>query len=157
MSDLFDKLLISWNEQDVQTYRSFFRDDWQMTYHSTGKIITRADDSPEEEMREFMKNFKRDNSRCVYENDDILITNDTILATERLIKTGFFSNKYHLIKVPKGEELGANCLSINYYVLIPKGFHGISELLTKEYKIKEVDVSEMEKVDAGLSCMSIRW
>jgi ribosomal protein S12 len=29
-------------------------------------------------MREFMKNFKRDNSRCVYENDDILITNDTM-------------------------------------------------------------------------------
>ena len=78
MSDLFDKLLISWNEQDVQTYRSFFRDDWQMTYHSTGKIITRADDSPEEEMSAFMKNFKRDNSRCVYENDDILITNDTM-------------------------------------------------------------------------------
>ena len=76
MSDLFDKLLTAWNEQDVQTYRSFFRDDWQMTYHSTGKIITRADDSPEEEMREFMKNFKRDNSRCVYENDDILITSD---------------------------------------------------------------------------------
>jgi hypothetical protein len=59
MSDLFDKLLMSWNEQDVQTYRSFFRDDWQMTYHSTGKIITRADDSPEEEMRELMKNFKK--------------------------------------------------------------------------------------------------
>ena len=49
-----------------------------MTYHPTGKIITRADDSPEEEMREFMKNFKRDNSRFVYENDDILITNDTM-------------------------------------------------------------------------------
>ena len=29
-------------------------------------------------MREFMKNFKRDNSRCVYENNDILITNDTM-------------------------------------------------------------------------------
>ena len=78
MSDLFDKLLISWNEQDVQTYRSFFRDDWKMTYHSNGKIITRDADSPEEDMREFMKNYKRDNSRCVYENDDILITNDTM-------------------------------------------------------------------------------
>ena len=92
-----------------------------------------------------------------FKSDCSLITNDTILATERLIKTGFFSNKYRLIKVPEGEELGANCLSINDYVLIPKGFHGISELLTKEYKIKEVDVSEMEKVDAGLSCMSLRW
>ena len=76
MTNLFDKLLSAWNEQDVQTYRSFFRDDWEMTYYSTGKVITRADDNPAEEMREFMKKFKRDNSRCVYENDDILITSD---------------------------------------------------------------------------------
>ena len=92
-----------------------------------------------------------------FKSECSLITDDTILATERLIKTGFFSNKYHLIKVPEGEEIGANCLSINDYVLIPKGFHGISELLSKKYKIKEVDVSELEKVDAGLSCMSLRW
>jgi len=78
MANLFDTLLKSWNEQDVQTYRSFFRDDWEMTYLSTGKVITRADDSPEEEMREFMKKFFRDNSRCVYENDDILITSDNM-------------------------------------------------------------------------------
>ena len=31
------------------------------------------------------------------------------------------------------------------------------DLLSKEYKVKVVDVSEMAKVDAGLSCMSIRW
>ena len=73
---LFEKLIKSWNEQDVQTYRSFFRDDWEMTYYSTGKVISRADDNPEAEMKEFMKKFKRDNSRCVYENDDILITSD---------------------------------------------------------------------------------
>lgn len=78
MSNLFDKLLTSWNEQDVQTYRSFFRNDWEMTYLSTGRIITRADDNPEAEMKEFMKKFKRDDSRCVYENEDILITSDNM-------------------------------------------------------------------------------
>ena len=51
-------------------------DEWEMTYLSTGKVITRADDNPEEEMQEFIKNYKRDNSRCVYENEDILITSD---------------------------------------------------------------------------------
>ena len=76
MPNLFDKLLTAWNEQDVKTHRSFYRDDWEMTYLSTGKVITRADDNPEEEMQEFMKNYKRDNSRCVYENEDILITSD---------------------------------------------------------------------------------
>ena len=53
-----------------------------MTYLSTGKVITRADDSPEEEMREFMKKFFRDNSRCVYENNDILITSDNMTMGE---------------------------------------------------------------------------
>ena len=75
---LFDKLAKSWNEQDVQTYRSCFHKDWQFTFHSSGKIITRADDSPEEEMKEFMKNMKRENPRCLYENDDILVVHDFI-------------------------------------------------------------------------------
>ncbi len=53
-------------------------------------------------------------------------------------------------------EIGANCLSINDHVLIPKGFYKINDLLSKKYKTIVVDVSEMEKADAGLSCMSLR-
>jgi hypothetical protein len=78
MANLFDKLVKSWNEQDVQTYRSCFHEDWQFTFHSSGKVITRADDSPKEEMKEFMKNMKRENPRCLYENDDILVVHDFI-------------------------------------------------------------------------------
>ena len=91
-----------------------------------------------------------------FKSECSLITNETILATEKLIQTGFFSNKYRLLKVPKGEEIGANCLSINDHVLIPKGFYKINDLLSKKYKTIVVDVSEMEKADAGLSCMSLR-
>ena len=91
-----------------------------------------------------------------FKSECSLISNDTILATEKLIGTGFFENKYRLLKVPKGEELGSNCLSINDHVLIPKGFNKIANLLSKEHKIIVVDVSEMEKADAGLSCMSLR-
>ena len=92
-----------------------------------------------------------------FKSECSLIKDETILATKKILKTKFFSNKYRLIEVPDGEELGANCLSINDHILIPKGFHKLSELLSKEYKVKLVDVREMEKVDAGLSCMSIRW
>ena len=91
-----------------------------------------------------------------FKSECSLISNDTILATEKLIETGFFENKYRLLKVPEGEELGSNCLSINDHVLIPRGFDNIADLLSKEHKIIVVDVSEMEKVDAGLSCMSLR-
>ncbi len=92
-----------------------------------------------------------------FKSECALINEETILATEKLIRTGFFKKKYRLLKVPKGEELGANCLSINDHLLIPKGFGKIEELLSKEQKTIVIDVSEMEKVDAGLSCMSLRW
>ena len=92
-----------------------------------------------------------------FKSECSLIDNETILATERLIKTGFFGKKYRLLNVPHGEEMAANCLSINGQVLAPKGFKRTLDLLSKEYKVKVVDVSEMAKVDAGLSCMSIRW
>ena len=91
-----------------------------------------------------------------FKSECSLITNETILATRKLIETGFFENRYRLLKVPEGEELGANCLSVNDHVLIPKGFNKIAALLSKAHKTIIVDVSEMEKADAGLSCMSLR-
>jgi len=30
-------------------------------------------------------------------------------------------------------------------------------LVSKDYKVRVLDVTEMEKVDAGLSCLSLRW
>ena len=83
---------------------------------------------------------------------------ETILATDNLIKSDFFNKKYRIIKVPKGEETGANCLRINEHLLIPKEFTiNFLDLVSKDYKIRVLDVAEMEKVDAGLSCLSLRW
>ena len=33
----------------------------------------------------------------------------------------------------------------------------VPKLLMLNYKVKVLDVTEMEKVDAGLSCLSLRW
>ena len=38
-----------------------------------------------------------------------------------------------------------------------KGFEKTYELLSKSYNIKLANVNEISKVDAGLSCMSLRW
>jgi N-dimethylarginine dimethylaminohydrolase len=40
---------------------------------------------------------------------------------------------------------------------VPKGFEKTYELLSKSYKIILAKVDEISKVDAGLSCMSLRW
>jgi len=71
--------------------------------------------------------------------------------------TGFFENHFKVINVPEGEELAANSLRVNNHLLVPNGFEKTYELLSKSYDIKLANVNEISKVDAGLSCMSLRW
>ena len=92
-----------------------------------------------------------------FKSDCSLINEDTILLTKKMSKLDIFNKKYKLIEVPEGEEIAANTLRVNNYLLIPKGFNGTEELLSKHYNLIFLDVSEISKVDAGLSCMSIRW
>ena len=92
-----------------------------------------------------------------FKSECSLLDEETILATDNLIKSDFFNKKYRIIKVPEGEETGANCLRINEHLLIPKGYARLLDLLSKDYKVRVLDVTEMEKVDAGLSCLSLRW
>ena len=71
--------------------------------------------------------------------------------------TGFFENHFKVINVPEGEETAANSLRVNNHLLVPIGFEKTYELLSKSYDIKLANVNEISKVDAGLSCMSLRW
>ena len=59
--------------------------------------------------------------------------------------------------MPEGEEIAANSLRINKNLLIPKGFKKTQEILSSNYNLILLEVNEISKVDAGLSCMSIRW
>ena len=43
--------------------------------------------------------------------------------------TGFFENQFKVINVPEGEEIVANSLRVNNYLLVPKGFEKTYELL----------------------------
>ena len=56
-----------------------------------------------------------------------------------------------------GEENAANCIRINNKLLIPDGFNKTEEILSKNFNIIKINIDEISKVDAGLSCMSLRW
>lgn len=92
-----------------------------------------------------------------FKSDCSLIDENTILLTKRMNKLDIFNKKYNLIEVPEGEEIAANSLRINKHLLIAKGYKKTEELLSKNYSLILLEVSEITKVDAGLSCMSIRW
>ena len=92
-----------------------------------------------------------------FKTDCSLIDDDTILVTKKIKKLNIFEKKYNIIEVPDGEEIAANSIRINDHLLIPKGFKKTEDLLAKNYNLILLEINEITKVDAGLSCMSIRW
>jgi dimethylargininase len=83
--------------------------------------------------------------------------NNTLLITECFSGHKAFG-EYNKIIVNRAEEYAANVLWINGHLLIPKGFPDTkTKLETLDLNIIELDVSEMRKMDGGLTCLSIRF
>ena len=65
---------------------------------------------------------------------------------------------YNLVCLNSTEDYAANCLSLNGKVLIASGFPTLkSELERLGYQIITLDMSEFQKMDGGLSCLSLRF
>ena len=92
-----------------------------------------------------------------FKSECSIIDNDTILVSNKMAQLDYLKSNYHLIELPTGEEGAANALRINDKLLLPDGFTKAEEMLSKKYNIIKVKVDEIAKVDAGLSCMSLRW
>ena len=92
-----------------------------------------------------------------FKSECSIIDGDTILVSNKMAQLDYLQSHYHLIKLPIGEEGAANALRINDKLLLPDGFVKAEEMLSKKYNIIKVKVDEIAKVDAGLSCMSLRW
>jgi dimethylargininase len=82
--------------------------------------------------------------------------NNLILHHEFCSKDDF--KIYNQIIVDSNEEYAANSLRVNDFVLVPKGFPKIkSRIQELGYKIIELEMSEFQKMDGGLSCLSLRF
>ena len=92
-----------------------------------------------------------------FKSECSIIDDDTILVSNKMAQLDYLKSHYHLIELPIGEEGAANALRINNKLLLPDGFTKAEEMLSKKYNIIKVKVDEIAKVDAGLSCMSLRW
>jgi dimethylargininase len=86
-----------------------------------------------------------------------LVDEETILATAELAATGLF-DRFRLLTAPAGEEGGANVLRVNDILLVGSAFPRTIELLAGHVpEMVPLDVAEVGKIDAGLTCMSLRW
>jgi dimethylargininase len=86
-----------------------------------------------------------------------LLDEGTIFCTPQLAQSAVFAG-FKLVVTPQGEEAAANALRVNDVVLVGSGFPATIELLEGlGYEVVAVPTSEIGKIDAGLSCMSLRW
>lgn len=86
-----------------------------------------------------------------------LVDEETVIATPALAAAGCFDGLEVLI-TPEGEEKAANLLRINDVVLIGADYPRTAEMLSERgYELIPLDVAEIRKIDAGLSCLSLRW
>ena len=92
-----------------------------------------------------------------FKSECSLIDDDVLLVSTKMAKLEYLKFNYNLIELPIGEEGAANSLRINDKLIVPDGFSKAEEILSKNFDIIKIKVNEISKVDAGLSCMSLRW
>lgn len=86
-----------------------------------------------------------------------LIDDETVLATAELAATGLFDG-FRVLTVPEGEAAGANVLRLNDVLLAGSSFPRTLDLLAGHgTTLVPLAVEEIGKIDAGLTCMSLRW
>ena len=65
---------------------------------------------------------------------------------------------YNLVLVDQPESYAANCIRVNKHVLIADGYpHFAARLRELGYQTIALDMSEFQKMDGGLSCLSLRF
>ncbi|HBB88393.1 MAG TPA: N(G),N(G)-dimethylarginine dimethylaminohydrolase [Blastocatellia bacterium] len=85
------------------------------------------------------------------------------LGDNRLVVTETFASRaelasYDRFVVNDAEAYAANCVSINDYVLVAAGYPLFTQKLRElGYQTIALEMSEFQKMDGGLSCLSLRF
>jgi len=82
--------------------------------------------------------------------------NNLLVCGEFISKSEFLT--FNQLIVTEDEAYAANSVWINGTVLVPKGFPNTLLMIQDAgYNTRTVDVSEFQKIDGGLSCLSLRF
>jgi dimethylargininase len=90
-------------------------------------------------------------SGIAYLNDNRLVVIKELAGRDEF-------KKYDRLVVPDGAEYAANCVEINGFVFVASGYdHFEEQLQALGYRTVKLDMSEFQKMDGGLSCLSLRF
>ena len=89
--------------------------------------------------------------------DCALIDEETVIATETLAHAQILEG-FDILLVPAAERAATNAVRVNDVVFVRADCPRTQEMLARRgLTVVALPVSEISKIDAGLSCMSLRW
>ena len=77
MGKLYDIMAKAKADRDINAFNRCYHDDWEFKFHSSGRIVRRGDNTDEQTLERW-DTFKVENGRCLYENEDILVTHSIV-------------------------------------------------------------------------------
>ncbi|MDM5332140.1 arginine deiminase family protein [Ureibacillus composti] len=92
-----------------------------------------------------------------------LKTGIAYLGNNKMVVAGEFIDhpdfeQYDKIIVSKTNEYSANCIRVNDYVILPKGYDETKQQIEETgLQTIELEMTEFQKQDGGLSCLSLRF
>jgi len=90
-------------------------------------------------------------SGLAYLGDNRIAVIESLAAREEFLG-------YELIRIIPAEEYAANCIRINDSILMAKGYPQFASTLAGlGYKTIQLEMTEFQKMDGGLSCLSLRF
>ena len=85
------------------------------------------------------------------------IGDNTLVVIEEMAGLAMFAG-YERIRVAREESYAANCVRVNDRVLVATGYPRlVGELRERGFDPLALDMSEFQKMDGGLSCLSLRF
>ena len=71
---VYEKFVEAQKNKDIEAYLDCYHEEWQITFHSTGRIMRLEELS--DQIGNWMVTGKFEKHRCLYENEDILVTHN---------------------------------------------------------------------------------
>ncbi len=85
------------------------------------------------------------------------IGENTLVVMEEMAGLELFKG-FELVRVTEQESYAANCVRVNERVLVAAGYPVLTtELRSRGFHPLELEMSEFQKMDGGLSCLSLRF
>jgi dimethylargininase len=88
-------------------------------------------------------------SACSYVGENTILINRSMINADLL-------REFELLDVPEEEPVGANVLLVNDVIIMPISFPKTRALLERRgFRVRTVDLSELQKAEAGVTCSSL--